>query len=81
MSGQAGPSKGASAEQQREPQGDRSVTLRMDGFAWEAIEQQCDGLGVSVEDFIAFSALYYLADIDSGRVARQIARSPYPGTS
>ena len=57
------------------------MTLRLDGFAWEAIEEQCDGLGVSVEDFIAFSAMYYLADIDSGRVARQIARSPYPGTS
>lgn len=84
MSGaQAGPSKGASAEQQRGAHGERSVsvTLHMDGFAWEAIEQQCDGLGVSMEDFIAFSALYYLADIDSGRVARQITRSPYPGTS
>lgn len=82
MSGpQAGGSKGASAEQQRGPHGERSVTLRMDGFAWEAIEQQCDDQGVSVEDFIAFSALYYLADIDSGRVARQIARSPYPGIS
>lgn len=82
MSGaQAGPSKGASAEQQRGPHGEHSVTLRIDGFAWEAIEQQCDGLGVSVEEFIAFSTLYYLADIDSGRVSRQILRSPYPGTS
>jgi hypothetical protein len=36
---------------------------------------------VAVEDFIAFATLYYLADIDSGRVARQISRSPYPDTS
>jgi hypothetical protein len=78
---QSGESKVVSAEQQRGAHGERSVTLRMDGFAWEAIEQQCDDLGVPVEDFIAFSALYYLADIDSGRVSRQIARSPYPGTS
>lgn len=77
----AGGSRGASAEEQRGPHGERSLTLRMDGFAWEAIEQQCDSLGVSVEEFIAFSTLYYLADIDSGRVARQIARSPYPGKS
>jgi hypothetical protein len=75
----AGGSQSASAEQSR-PHGERSVTLRMDGFAWEAIEKQCDSLGVSVEDFMVFSALYYLADIDSGRVARQIVRSPYPGS-
>ncbi len=56
------------------------MTVRMDGFAWEAIEEQCASLGVSVEEFMAFSALYYLADIDSGRVSRQIARSPYPRT-
>lgn len=53
----------------------------MDGFAWEAIERQCESLNVSVEDFIVFSTLYYMADLDSGRVARQIGRSPYPESS
>lgn len=81
MSGaRTGGGQGASAKEHGEP-GERSVTLRMDRFAWEAIEEQCNSLGVSVEDFVAFSTLYYLADIDSGRVARQIARSPYPETS
>jgi hypothetical protein len=78
---QAGGSRGASAEQRRGPQGERSVALRMEAFAWQAIEEQCDSLGVALEDFIAFAIQYYLADVDSGRVARQIARSPYPGIS
>jgi hypothetical protein len=77
----AGGSKGAPAEERGGERGERTVTLRMEGFAWEAIEQQCDAAGVSVEEFLVFSALYYLADVDSGRVARQIARSPYPGMS
>ncbi len=61
--------------------GERSLTLPLDGFAWEAIEEQSASLGVAVEDFIAFAILYYLADVDSGRVARRISRSPYPDAS
>lgn len=56
----------------------RSLSLHLDEFAWESITQECTRLGVSVEDFVSFSVLYYLADIDSGRVARMISRSPYP---
>jgi len=82
MSGaRGGRGQGASAEQQRGPHGERSLSLRMDGFAWQAIEEQCERLGVSVEEFVTFSTLYYLADLDSGRVSRQIARSPYPESS
>lgn len=61
--------------------GQHSVNVPMDGFAWEAVERESARLGVSVEDFIAFSVMYYLADVDSGRISRQISRSPYPGTS
>jgi hypothetical protein len=57
---------------------ERSLTLRLDTFAWEAIAEESSRLGVSVEDFVSFSVLYYLADIDSGRVARRITRSSYP---
>jgi hypothetical protein len=56
---------------------ERSLTVRLDGFAWEALEQESARLGVPVEDLIAFSVLYYLADIDSGRIARQIPQSPH----
>jgi hypothetical protein len=55
----------------------RSLSVPMDVFAWEAIEEESARLGVSVEELVAFSVLYYLADVDSGRVARQIGLSPY----
>jgi hypothetical protein len=57
---------------------ERKLDLPMDEFAWEAVHAESTRLGVSVEEFVAFSILYYLADVDSGRVARRIARSPYP---
>jgi hypothetical protein len=56
---------------------ERSLTLRMDRFAWETIEQESARLGVPVEQLVAFAAMYYLADVDSGRVARRIDASPY----
>jgi hypothetical protein len=59
----------------------RSVTLKLDGFAWEAIEEEAGREGVSVEELITFSALYYLADVDSGRISRRISASPYGGES
>jgi hypothetical protein len=48
------------------------VTLRLEGFAWEALAQESARMGVAVEDVAAFAVLYYLADADSGRVARRI---------
>jgi hypothetical protein len=53
----------------------------MDAFAWEAIQHESTRLGVSEEELIAYAVLYYLADIDSGRIARRISTSPYPDTS
>jgi hypothetical protein len=50
----------------------------MDAFAWETVEEESARLGVSAEELVAFAVLYYLADVDSGRVARRITRSPYP---
>jgi hypothetical protein len=59
---------------------ERGLTLRLDRFAWEAIEEEADRVGVPVEDLIAFSTLYYLADLDSGRIARRISLSSGFGT-
>lgn len=58
--------------------GDRSISVQMDGFAWEAVEQESLRQGVPVEELVTFAVLYYLADVDSGRISRQISRSPYP---
>ena len=55
------------------------LTLRLDGFARETIDEETTRLGVPVEELIAFSVLYYLADIDSGRIARAVPTSLYPG--
>jgi hypothetical protein len=54
------------------------VALTLDGFARESIEEEAARLGVSVEELASFAILYYLADLDSGRIARQVSRSPYP---
>lgn len=59
-------------------EGGRRMALQLDGFAAEAIDEEADRLGISVEELVSFSVLYYLADVDSGRIARQIATSPYP---
>lgn len=54
------------------------MTVALGSFAWEALEQESSEAGVPVEDLVAFAVMYYLADLDSGRIARRIARSPYP---
>jgi|HubBroStandDraft_4_1064222.scaffolds.fasta_scaffold57554_2 hypothetical protein len=56
----------------------RRVALQLDGFTAEAIDEEAARLGIAVDELVSFSALYYLADADSGRIARQIATSPYP---
>jgi hypothetical protein len=58
---------------------ERSLTLGFEGFAWETIDEEATREGLTIEEFVTFSVLYYLADVDSGRVARRASRSPYPG--
>lgn len=48
----------------------RSVTLHLGDFTWEAIDHEAARAGSSIEEIVAFSVLYYLADLDSGRIAR-----------
>ena len=58
-----------------------SVSLRLEGFTWESLRDESARLSVSVEDLVMFSIQYYLADLDSGRIARRITNSPYPGAA
>ena len=53
------------------------MTVELDGFVAMAIDEEVARLGVSAEELIRFSVLYYLADLDSGRIARQISKSPF----
>ena len=50
----------------------------LEGFAWETLDEEAAREGITMDELITFSVLYYLADIDSGRIARRITRSPYP---
>jgi hypothetical protein len=67
--------KGSRATASGQTGRERQVTLRLERFAWEAIDEQTAASGMPTEDFLAFAALYYLADINSGRIARRISRS------
>jgi hypothetical protein len=50
----------------------RKLTLQLDTFAWETLAQQAQELGVTVDELAVFSVVYYLADLDSKRIARRI---------
>ena len=52
-----------------------NITLELDEFAWSALVQEAEAMGLSVEELGTFALLYYLADRDSGRTAR---RTPAP---
>lgn len=56
----------------------RNVEVALGEFAWEALEAESVRLGVDARELFEFALLYYLADVDSGRIAREIRRSPPP---
>jgi hypothetical protein len=58
----------------------RTLTVRLDAFALEAIEEESRELGVEQEELVAFAVLYYLADLDSNRIARGVGARPFPST-
>lgn len=53
----------------------RELALALDDFTWEAVVEEADTLGVSPEELARFALLYYLADRDSGRIARRFPDS------
>jgi hypothetical protein len=48
------------------------VTFELDDFAWEALAEEAGAMNVPVEELGHFALLYYLADRDSGRIARRL---------
>jgi hypothetical protein len=57
---------------------ERRLTLSLEGFTWRTLDEEAAREGLTVEELITFSVLYYLADVDSERISRRISRSPYP---
>jgi hypothetical protein len=53
-----------------------SLTIHLDDFAWDAVREASLQLGVPNEELVRFAVLYYLADSDSGRLARRLHASP-----
>jgi len=49
-----------------------TIMVRLDEFGLDALIEESDRLGVSSEELASFSVLYYLADLDSGRIARRL---------
>jgi hypothetical protein len=52
------------------------LRVELDAFTLEALRQEATRMAVSVEEFVRFAALYYLADLDSGRIARHHPTPP-----
>lgn len=50
----------------------RDVKLELRALAWRALEEEAGKLGMTVEELVGFSVMYYLADRDAGRVARRV---------
>jgi hypothetical protein len=55
------------------------VTLDLEDFAWKALEEESAQQGVSIEELARFAVLYYIADRDSGRIARRLPPPPELG--
>ncbi|HTA35697.1 MAG TPA: hypothetical protein VK761_03185 [Solirubrobacteraceae bacterium] len=49
----------------------RQLALELDRFGWQELQHESTRLGVSEEELVRFALLYYLADLDSGRIARR----------
>lgn len=56
--------------------------VRVEGFAHDALIEESSQLGVPADELAVFAILYYLADLDSDRIARRIPTTPQrsPGT-
>jgi hypothetical protein len=63
----------------REDRVERALTIGLEPFTWKALEQEAARQGVSVAELAAFAVLYYLADDDSGRIARRLPPPHPPG--
>jgi hypothetical protein len=61
-----------STRQRRDGRPSQDLVLRLNEFTRDALMEESDRLGVSTDDLAVFAILYYLADLDSKRIARRI---------
>jgi hypothetical protein len=54
------------------------ATLEFSDFAWRALSEEAERQAVPLEELVAHAALYYLADLHSGRLAARVLRREEP---
>jgi hypothetical protein len=52
-----------------EPPVGSSLHVRLDGATWAALAEEARNQGITVEDLALHAVVYFLADLDSGRLA------------
>jgi hypothetical protein len=55
------------------------ATVEFDDFGWNALVEEAARQNVAPEALIVHAAMYYLADLDSGRAAARVIENP-PGS-
>lgn len=56
----------------------QEVVVTLETFAREALLIECERQGISEEELVRFAVMYYLADLDSGRIARRVVDGASP---
>jgi hypothetical protein len=51
-----------------------SVTIELDDFGWERLRREAQRQSIPLERLLEHAAMYYLADLHSGRAAVQVFR-------
>jgi Arc/MetJ-type ribon-helix-helix transcriptional regulator len=49
-----------------------AVTARLDRETWQALQEEAERQNVSADDLTRHAVLYFLADVDSGRVGQRL---------
>jgi hypothetical protein len=60
------------------------LELTFDEFGWQALIDEADRQGVTIEELVAHAAMYYLANADRERLSHRVLRAPRdpePGAS
>ncbi len=64
---------------------DRKVIVEFGEFTWGRLQSEAERQRVSIEELVSHAVLYFLADYDSGRIARRIppqeVEAPQPGAA
>jgi hypothetical protein len=48
------------------------ATVSLTEFGWNALSDEAERQGIPVEELLAHAAMYYVADLDAGRLAARV---------